>query len=235
MSNIKATHLHKLVGLLLVAFLLHGCAWLGDKKEEPPPEELTRQGLEYFNNGKYYRALETFKVVMERFPFSRFSLLAELKSADCQYYQENFPEAVELYKEFEKNHPTNEAIAYVVFQIGRSHYYQIDTIDRDTSQAQEAIKVFARLLRTFPKSPYVVEAKVLSERARNFLAENELYVAEFYFRTRKYLPAKGRAEFLLANYGDTKPAEAARELLAKIAALPPEERERKEKKFFELY
>lgn len=231
----KSSHLHKLAAVLLVALLLHGCAWLNTKKEEPPAEELTRQALEYFNSGKYYRAKETFAIVIERFPFSRFSLLAELKSADCEYYQDNFPEAAERYKEFEKNHPTNEAIPYVVFQLGRSHYNQIDSIDRDTSQASEAIKVFGRLVRTFPKSSYVTEANILSGKARTFLADNELYVAEFYFRTRKYLPAKGRAEFLLANYADTKAAETARELLARIAALPPGELERKEKKFFELY
>jgi outer membrane protein assembly factor BamD len=235
MSKIKSAPLQKLAALLLVVLLLHGCAWFSSKKEETPPEELTKQGLEYFNSGKYYRALETFKIVKDRFPFSRFSLLAELKSADCEYYQENFPEAVELYKEFEKNHPTNEAISYVIFQIGRSHYYQIDTIDRDTSQASEAIKELGRLVRTFPKSSYVDEANILSERARTFLAENELYVAEFYFRTKKYLPAKGRAEFLLANYAGTKAADAARELLVKIAALPPAELEGKNKKFFELY
>lgn len=235
MSIMKSAPLQKLAGLLLVVLLLHGCAWFNFKKEEPPAEELTKQGLEYFNNGKYYRAMETFRIVKERFPFSRFSLLAELKSADCEYYQENFPEAVELYKEFEKNHPANEAIPYVVFQIGRSHYKQIDTVDRDTSQAKEAIKVFARQVRTFPKSSYVTEANILSERARTFLANHELYVAEFYFRTRKYLPAKGRAEFLLANYGDTKPAAQAKELLTRIAAIPPEELNRKEKKFFELY
>ena len=228
-------HLRQLAGLLLIAVLLHGCAWLGEKKEEVPAEELTRQGLELFNTGKYYQALETFKIIKERFPFSRFSLLAELKAADCEYYQDHFLEAAELYKEFEKNHPANEAIPYVIFQIGRSHYYLIDTIDRDTVQAGEAIKVFARLARTFPKSSYMVEANVLSERARTFLAGHELYVAEFYFRTRRYLPAKGRAEFLLANYGDTKPAGRARELLAQIGALPPEELNRKEKRFFELY
>jgi len=231
----KSRHLHKLVSLLLVALLLHGCAWFSAKKEETPAEELTKQGLEYFNAGKYYRARETFKTVMDRFPFSRFSLLAELKSADCEYYQDNFPEAVELYREFEKNHPTNEAVAYVVFQLGRSHYKQIDSIDRDTSQASEAIKDLGRLSRTFPKSPYIAEANILSERARTFLANHELYVAEFYFRTKRYLPAKGRAEFLLVNYADTKAADTARELLNKIAAVPLAELERKDKKFLELY
>jgi len=231
----KSSHLHKLAALFLVLSLLHGCAWLSSKKEEVPAEELAKQGLELYNTGKYYRAKDTFKIIKERFPFSRFSLLAELKAADCEYYMDNFPEAVELYKEFEKNHPTNEAVPYVVFQIGRSHYAQIGTVDRDTTQAGEAIKDLGRLVRTFPKTSYVTEANILMGRARAFQAANELYVAEFYFRTKKYLPAKGRAEYLLANYADTPQAGVAKELLSKIAALPAVELERKNKKFLDLY
>ncbi|NTV14363.1 MAG: outer membrane protein assembly factor BamD [Desulfobulbaceae bacterium] len=231
----KLSSRYTLAALLLVVVLLPGCAWLSAKTEEPPAEQLAKQGLEYYNTGKYYRAKETFKIIKERFPFSRFSLLAELKAADCEYYMDNFPEAVEMYKEFEKNHPSNEAVPYVLFQIGRSHYAQIDTVDRDTTQASEAIKDLGRLVRTFPKSSYTTEANVLSERARAFLAGHELYVAEFYFRTKKYLPAKGRAEFLLANYADTPKAAAAQDLLSKIAALPAEELARKERKLFDLY
>jgi len=235
MSEIKASSKHKLAALLLVVFLLQGCAWFSSKKEEPPAEELAKQGLEFYNTGSYYKARDTFKIIKERFPFSRFSLLAELKAADCEYYLENFPEAGELYKEFEKNHPSNEAVPYVVFQIGRSHYAQIGSVDRDTTQAGEAIKDLGRLVRTFPKSSYVTEANVLAGRARTFLAGHELYVAEFYFRTKRYLGAKGRAEFLLANYADTPKAAAAKELLSKIAALPPAELARKKSKFLELY
>jgi outer membrane protein assembly factor BamD len=223
----------KLSALLLLALLLvTGCSL--KNPEERPAEDLAKEGLQYYNLGKYYRARETFKVIMERFPFSRYSLLAELKSADCEYYQKNYPEALGLYEEFEKNHPTNEAMPYVLFQLGRSHYQQIDSIDRDTTQATEAIKAFERLLRTFPKSVYEEEAKSLIVKSRNFLADHELYVAKFYFNTKKYDEAKGRAEFLLTNYPETAPAEEAKKLLAEIAALPPEELHRK-KGFFDLY
>jgi outer membrane protein assembly factor BamD len=218
---------------LVLLLLLSGCG-LGKNVEEKPAEELAKEGLQLFNLGKYYRARETFKVIMERFPFSRYSLLAELKSADCEFYQKNYPEALGLYEEFEKNHPTNEAMPYVIFQMGRSHYNQIDTIDRDTSQAGEAIKSFERLLRTYPRSPYEEEAKNLIGRSRTFLAAHELYVAKFYFRTKKYQDAKGRAEFLLTNYPETEPAQEARELLDSIGALPPEELHR-QKRLFSLY
>jgi len=211
--NFKRSPLIFLAGIILLITLAGGC---GVKSiEEIPAEDLAKKGLQYYNYGKYFKALETFRVIKERFPFSRFSLLAELKAADCHYYLGEYPEALVLYKEFEERHPTNEAIPYVLFQIGRCHYKSIDTVDRDPGGAQSAIKIFGRLIRTFPQSSYVTEAHVLVRKSKNFLAEHELYVANFYFRTEEFEQAKGRAEFLIANYPDTPAAKKATDLLTR--------------------
>lgn len=202
---------------LVVITLLVGCGGLSlDNEEEMPAEDLAKKGLEQYNHGKYFLADETFSIIRERFPFSRFSLLAELKSADSKFYMGDYAEALELYREFEKNHPTNEAIPYVVFQIGRSHYRTIDTVDRDTTGAREAIRVFSRLLRTFPNSSYTAEARALSRKCNDFLAEHELYVANFYMRTKEFGQAKGRAEYLLRSFSDSSAAPKAEQLISKI-------------------
>jgi outer membrane protein assembly factor BamD len=207
----------RILAALIILLFLASCGLFGQRdKEEMPAEDLAKKGLEQYNHGKYFLAVETFNVIKERFPFSRFSLLAELKSADSKFYMGDYAEALELYKEFEKNHPTNEAAPYVIFQIGRSYYRTIDTVDRDTTGAREAIKAFARLLRTFPQSPYAAEARALSQKAGNFLAEHELYVANFYFRTKEFAQARGRAEYLLAVYPDSPAAAEAAGLIKQI-------------------
>jgi len=203
--------------LILVLMLMAGCSGLSLKdKEDMSAEELAKKGLEQFDHGKYFLAVETFNIIKERFPFSRFSLLAELKSADCKFYMNDYAEALELYNTFEKNHPTNEAVPYVIFQIGRSHYRTIDTVDRDTTGARDAIKAFSRLLRAYPNSPYTEEAKTLIRKANNFLAAHELYVANFYFRTKEYSQAKGRAEYLLDAFPNSPAATKARALMEKL-------------------
>jgi outer membrane protein assembly factor BamD len=204
-----------LAALFILAFVMTGCAALSDKGEIPA-EDLAKKGLDQYNHGRYFLAAETFKTIKERFPFSRFSLLAELKSADCQFYMKEYPEALDLYKKFEQDHPTNEAVPYVLFQIGRSHYRTISSFDRDTIGALEAIKVFERLLRSYPRSSYVEEAKTLIRKSNNFLADHELYVANFYFHTKEYEQARGRAEYLLSGYPDSPAADKAKELINKI-------------------
>jgi outer membrane protein assembly factor BamD len=115
--------------------------------------------------------------------------------------------------DFEENHPTNEAIPYVMFQMAMCYYNQIDTIDRDTSTAINAVYSFTRLLRAFPNSPYTQEARARIMAARNFMANHEYYVASFYERTYAYEEAKARLEYLLRQYPDTNIAPKAEMLL----------------------
>lgn len=180
------------------------------------PESLAMDGLEKFNHGNYHAALKIFEDLKSRFPFSPHGMLAELKAADCQYYLDNFDEALVLYEEFWERHPTNEAIPYVIFQIGLSHYKQIDTIDRDSSGAENSVQAFSRLLRAFPGSPYTTEAEARIKAAKNFLANHEYYVTTFYVRTKSYDQAEVRLNYLLKNYPDTDVAPQARNLLAAI-------------------
>lgn len=205
---------------LLVTLSLAGCgkeklfSSLGFRASSPDTaESLALKGLDYFSHGKYEKAKRSFETLLNQYPFSEYSLLAELKTADSNYYLENFEEAFLQYKDFEEHHPTNEAIPYVMFQMAMCYYNQIDTIDRDTSAAINAIYSFSRLLRTFPNSPYTQEARAKIMAARNFMANHEYYVASFYERTYAYEEAKARLEYLLRQYPDTYIAPKAEMLL----------------------
>jgi len=93
-------------GLWIV--LLAGCAAkkakeaLGFSQPQPEtPQALAMKGLDYYNHGKYDKALVSFEMIMNRYPFSEYSMLAKLKSADSNYYLENYEEEWLNYKDFE--------------------------------------------------------------------------------------------------------------------------------------
>jgi outer membrane protein assembly factor BamD len=199
--------------ICLLAFLLiiqlAGCSMekfyssLGFSTPSPgSAQDLAIKGLDYYSRGKYEKAKKSFEMLLTQYPFSEYSLLAELKTADSSYYLENYEEALLQYKDFEEHHPTNEAIPYVMFQMAMCYYSQIDAIDRDTSTAANAIYAFSRMLRAFPNSPYTDEAQTRIKAARNFLANHEYYVATYYERTYAYEEAKARLEYLLRQYPD---------------------------------
>ena len=219
----KSYSCSKLLIAALLVVLLAGCSSkktmnaLGFTADHPDtPEALAMQGLDYYNHGKYEKALASFEAIMNRYPFSEYSMLAELKSADSNYYMENYEEALLLYKDFEEDHPTNEAIPYVLYQMGMCNHEQIDTIDRDTSGAIKSIYAFTKLLRAYPDSPYSNDAKDRIRYARNFLADHEYYVVSFYVRTKAYSEAEGRLEYLLRQYPEADVAPEAEKLLVAL-------------------
>ncbi len=215
----------KILLIVVLIVLLAGCSSkkamnaLGFTQDQPDtPEALAMKGLDYYNHGKYEKALVSFEAIMNRYPFSEYSMLAELKSADSNYYLKNYEEALLIYKDFEQDHPTNEAIPYVLYQLGMCNYVQIDTIDRDTSGAIKSIYAFIKLLRAYPDSPYTNDAKGRINDAKNFLADHEYYVAAFYVRTRAYSEAEGRLEYLLRQYPEADTAPKAEKLLVALKA-----------------
>lgn len=215
-----------LAGLLTVG--LAGCSVLdttldffgfgGSSSAPDTPEGLAMQAMDAFNHGKYSDALKHFEEIKDRYPFSAVGLLAELKAADAKFYMKRYDEALVLYEEFENNHPTNEAMPYVLFQKAMCHYEKIDTIDRDPGAALSAVAMFTRQLQAFPQSPYAPEAQARLLAARDFLANHEMYVAAFYVKTGELPQAEGRLNYLLTNYPDSTIAPKGRELLAAIQA-----------------
>jgi len=198
-SNTRPFPLRSLLRIFLaIAMLLSlsSCAtfqsWWGNNNEEDPEDArlsaktLAGKGIDEFSVGSYYKARKYFDEVLDYYPFSPEATLAQLKSADSNYYMENYEEALMLYHEFEERHPTNEAIPYVMYHIAMCYYQQIDRIDRDTNGAENAIKEFSKLLRAFPNSPYTKEAYGRIRAANEFLVNHEYFVVEFYLRTEKY-------------------------------------------------
>ncbi len=209
--------------ILLLATSLSGCAglksWFGFGESstiQQTAATLAMEGMDDFNVGKYHTARKKFEEIMDRFPFSPEAMLAELKAADCNYYQGNYPEAKVLYQQFEERHPTNEAIPYVMFQIGMCDFARADRIDRDTSGARDAIQSFSRLLRAYPDSPYTAEARSRIQAAREFLVNHEYFVAVFYVKTKRYGEAIHRLKYLINVYPDSTITPTAKNLLARL-------------------
>jgi len=188
------------VGVLMLA-VLGGCGWFGTKEEKPAPV-LAREGIEAFQKGNYRDAIESFETLKDWYPFSKYAILAELKIADAHYHLAEYGEAVFAYEEFENLHPRNEAIPYVIYQIGRCYYDQIDTIDRDQSTARKALDTFQRLTKKFPKDAYSLKARSHIIKCHKSLAANDLYVGCFYYKSGHLKAALFRFKSVLSNYPD---------------------------------
>jgi outer membrane protein assembly factor BamD len=161
-----------------------------------------KQAMKDLEDEYYVEAVEIFQKIKDRYPYSKFVIPAELKMADAFYMRGQYDEAYEAYREFERLHPRNKNIPYVIYQKGMCHYSRVDTVDRDQYHTFLAKEEFERLVKRFPNSEYAKKVFWNIRRCYVNLAENELYVGNFYFNRGKYRAAMARYRYLLRNYPD---------------------------------
>lgn len=210
---------HHLFIFFVIACLvmLSGCAWFTSKKDLSA-KELADAGMDQYEREKYRRALETFQKLKDGYPFSKFSSLAELKIADAHYYLEEYEEAVFAYQEFQSLHPQNEAIPYVIYQVGRCYFDRRDSVDRDQSVVRQALETFLQLVTQYPESPYANKAQKHIEESKKSLAGHEMYVAKYYFKAKQYKGALNRFQRVLSDYPDSGFNEEARQYIDRCRA-----------------
>jgi outer membrane protein assembly factor BamD len=191
----------RLICWMMALLLLNACSWLHEK-EEKPADVLIKEGVAAFNAGDYDDAIEAFEQLRDWYPFSKYAILAELKIADAHFELGQYEEAVFAYEEFEQLHPRNEAIPYVIYQIGLSHYRRIDTVDRDQTSAQKALDTFRRLQQQFPDNTYSHRANNHITRSLQSLAGHDFYVAIHYYKGRHFKAALERFRSVVTQYPD---------------------------------
>jgi outer membrane protein assembly factor BamD len=206
----RLTISHILHTLFAVYFLISaGCSSVSIDNDSPPEEQYA-EGVRLLSKDRYLEAVERFRILKSRYPYSKFAALASLKIGDAHFQEEAFLESASAYKIFRELYPRHEQSAYALFQIGESNSKLMPgTSDRDLEPAQDAIYAYSQLLKEFPGSPYEEKAQKRITELRKELADKENYVADFYFKREQYAAAAGRYQFALENYPDIKSTEGS--------------------------
>jgi outer membrane protein assembly factor BamD len=166
-------------------------------------EGIYKEAEEAFKDERYIIALEKFREVKNRYPYSNRATDSELRIADTYFAEESYIESESAYEIFKELHPTHPKSDYVQYRMALSYYMQIpDNAARDLSAAFKAIDAFENLFDKYPNSEFVAKGKEYIVEARKRLAEHEAYVADFYFRRQHYLSASYRYAALLKDYSN---------------------------------
>jgi len=205
--NKRSALVRTVLAAIMLVFLLSGCSTIDSifgrgVEEEVDAGELMIQGNEDLSKGRYKDAVDAFQKIKDRFPYSKHALSAELKMADALFLQEEYELAYTAYDEFEKLHPKNKDMAYVIYQKGMCNFNQIKSKDREQVHTLKAKEEFERLIKRFPRDEYANKARKNLRECLIYLAEYELYVANFYYKQGRYRAALGRYTFIINNYPD---------------------------------
>jgi outer membrane protein assembly factor BamD len=192
--------------ILLLAILLEtaGCFWKKDVPEaEPTGQELYQEGLEQIRKKKFEEARELFNQAKVASTETDLELLAQIAVADSYFEEEEYEAARAQYEEIYKLHSGGAVADYLQYRIGECFFWQIDTIDRDTTNAKESLNAFTRLEEQYPESNYLPLARLRVHEIHTFLAESEFFIGQFYLRKNALFAAIHRFKKALELYPDS--------------------------------
>ena len=207
-STSPSRRLATLLGLAAAWTL--GCAGAPPPQDEiPSAESYYERGLEVlkgrrafilFRDVDYEGAIELFQEVIDNYPYSEFATLSELKIADVYFDQDRFEEAAGYYQDFVELHPTHLRVSYAVYRRGLCGFSQMHASDQDQTPTREVVSQFTYLLRHYPESEYVPDARAKLRDAQGLLAEHIVAVGDFYFARGDHYAAAERYRDAMEKY-----------------------------------
>ena len=200
--------MRKFVLLFIACLVLVSCASKAPKKAENPVD-LYVAGVNLMQTKKYDKAVEKFKAIREQYPFDPMALVAAVKLGDTYFLKKDYVLATGTYEDYFKAHPDEENIPYVLFRLGECYEKLSPSVDRDQANTVKGIERITYLRNRYPASSYAKEAEPRLKKFIQKLADRELYVGEFYFRTAQYNASIIRLEDMLKRYPDSRNTDKA--------------------------
>jgi outer membrane protein assembly factor BamD len=154
-----------------------------------------------FNDKNWSDVIANVDEYKARYPYSKNNPEADLMQANAYYLSGKFPEAIAAYEDFARKNPIDKNVSFAYYRIANSYDSQAsEEIDREQASAKKAISRYQYYVKTYPSGEYNAESneriKILTRR----LAEQELFVARFYWRKDLYSASLSRYLGILKNY-----------------------------------
>ena len=197
-----------------IAVLAAGCRSHRDDTKSGP-ETIYARAQKAMKNSSYAEAIKQLETLQSRFPFSEPARQAQLDLIYAYYKNREVDPAVDAADTFIRENPTNPRVDYAYYMKGLVYFerqrnfmerwFNVDLSQRPPVNSKKSFDAFEELLKKYPHSQYVPDARQRMIFLRNRLADFELYVARYYMRRGAYVGALNRAKFCIENY-DGAPA-----------------------------
>ena len=206
--------------IFLLIIFTSNCSKKDELTVKPPDEaesyKIYNEGLEAMNQGEYFFAAKKFSEAEKILPLVEHSAKALLMSSYC-FYSINFhEEAIASLENFLRKYPADKNIQYAAYLIALSNYEQILDEKKDLKPLLKTKKTIEDFIKKYPGSEYSLDLKFKLGLIENQLAAKEIYIAKYYIKTQKWIPAINRLKVVINDYEETIFIEEALHRLVEI-------------------
>ncbi|MCP3959214.1 MAG: outer membrane protein assembly factor BamD [bacterium] len=173
-----------LLWCLPILLLLAGCR---GKRDDPvlrlSATEALELGKQFLEQEKYYKARQHLTHAFEVEPNSRNGREALLLAADAFFLHggsDNYIKCEAKYRDFLNRFPTSDRADYAQFRVATCLARRVEKPDRDQKVTRDAQRAFEELLRLYPNSSHIPDARHEIQVITDRLAAHELVIGSFY-------------------------------------------------------
>jgi outer membrane protein assembly factor BamD len=199
--------MYQIIKLIIALLLLFSCS----KKEEirvvetdkTKSLEIYRTAIKAMNKGDMFFASKQFTESELLFDEVSYSAKAAILSSYCLYRINFYDESLEALKLYQEKYPVDKNIPYAYYLSAIISYEQILDEKHDLAPLLESKKKMEDYIIRFPDNEYSMDLKFKLDLVGNQMAAKELYIAKFYIKTQKWIPAINRLKIIVKEYDTT--------------------------------
>ncbi len=210
----------KLFLFFFIFLLISECAKKEELSNKPPDEKesykIYKEGLDAMNDGELFFAAQKFSEAEKILPVIEHSAKALLMSSYCYYSINFYDEAIASLDNFLRKYPADKNIEYASYLIALSNYEQILDEKKDLDPLLKTKKIVEDYIKQYPDNDYTLDLKFKLGLIQNQLAAKEIYIAKYYIKTQKWIPAINRLKIVISDYEETIFVEEALHRLVEI-------------------
>jgi outer membrane protein assembly factor BamD len=209
----------RLIFYIIFALFLLSCS--KDKDIYTPtvkldPYKIYKEGLDSFNKNQFFFASKKFSEAEINFISPSAAAKSAIMNSFSLYAINFYDEAEESLNRYLKVYPADKYKIYAHYLLAIISYEQIGEEKHDLKPLLDAKKKIDFFLVEYPNSEYAIDLNLKKDLVTNQFAARELYIAKYYIKVQKWVPAINRLKIIVKDYGRTVFIEEALHRLVEI-------------------
>ncbi len=209
----------RLIIFLSLALFLFSCS--KDKALYEPtikldPYKIYSEGLDSFKKNQFFFASKKFAEAEINFTEPAAAAKAAIMNSFSLYAINFYDEAEDNLNRYLQIYPADKNKMYAHYLLAIISYEQIGEEKHDLKPLLDAKKKIDFFLNEYPNSEYAIDLNLKNDLVRNQFAARELYIAKYYMKVQKWVPAINRLKIIVEDYSRTVFIEEALHRLIEI-------------------